>query len=180
MKNKNLMKTAYHEAGHAVMHLVNRSRFKKITIIPEDDYLGQVTTYSHNDYSPNYNPDKKIMIFFAGEIAARQFMKKKISYRGCFGIALDLIISYSHYDNQKVRDAYASYLFLLTEHYIDKYWCAIEALAKELLDKRELGYHKARDIVFNALKDNKPLLYKIFLGCKKYQPLIDKLCGIRP
>jgi hypothetical protein len=172
MKKKELARIAYHEAGHAVMHLINKKRFKKITTIPNDKHLGAVMDYGVNDWAPSYNPDKEVMIYFAGEIAENKYSgKKRIKYHGCAGTALD--IGLSIYGEGETCNAYLTYLFYHTKDYVDSYWSAIDALAKKLIEKREIGYFEAREIVFCAIKNEHNLAIKIFEGTKYHSLLID-------
>jgi hypothetical protein len=161
---KSLRETAYHEAGHALMYLIVRKRFKKITTIANDDSLSRVESYKIDDSSPSFDPDKMLMIFLAGQIAGKKFLKKKrINYYGCGGSMLDMLLSHSG-GTQELNNAYTNYIFELTRFYMDQYWVAVEALANELIEKREVGYYKAREIVFNSLKGHEFLIPKIFLG----------------
>jgi hypothetical protein len=161
---KKLKEIAYHEAGHAIMYLIVRKRFKKSTTIANEDSLARVESYAIDDSSQSFDPDKIIMIFLAGQIAGKKFLKKKrINYYGCGGMMLDMLLSHSG-GTQELNNAYTNYIFELTRFYVDQYWIAVETLANELIEKREVGYYKAREIVFNSLKGHKSLIPKIFLG----------------
>ncbi len=83
--------TAYHEAGHAALHLALGVQFTKVTIIPNEDYLGAVHGCSLLLPSPDDNPerfcvltpemksniDREILIFLGGPLAEHRFLGKE-------------------------------------------------------------------------------------------------------
>ena len=70
-------KIAYHEAGHAMAFMVLKTRFSKVSIVPDDESLGRVTndlpdSFFDEDLNANRQRslyEKHILISLAGGLA---------------------------------------------------------------------------------------------------------------
>jgi len=86
MKRKELEKTAYHEAGHAVAAFEMKRSFRHVTIEPDEESLGHIMFTKFRDsfrpdidsYSKIRNPlEKAIITALAGPIAEQIFSGRK-------------------------------------------------------------------------------------------------------
>lgn len=80
-----LKRTAYHEAGHAVMAYILRIGLKEVTIIPDEDYLGKFTHGRGRNIQPEWDYDQKTrpeierqaMVTLGGNVAEHLLTGKK-------------------------------------------------------------------------------------------------------
>lgn len=79
MADNDVLRVAIHEAGHAVMAVELRLKFDEVTIVPNDDYAGQVKTSLR---LPNLEDASEqtvrpyIMLLLAGNAAEWVFRRK--------------------------------------------------------------------------------------------------------
>lgn len=145
MRKKDISTTAYHEAGHAVMYYVTRKRFNKVSIIPGHNYLGIVDEPPINTYALSYNPFRESIISMAGSIAESIHNGGEVIYHSCIIGAADH--ARSAYGQRETCDAFLNFIFLYTKDLVNKWWPEIEALANELMKKKEIGYLKAYKLI---------------------------------
>lgn len=163
MKKKSLEKTAYHEAGHAVMtHSLGR-RFRYVTVIPNDDYLGCVRPSAVRNFHPEWDSSRRgvrliegeIMIFFAGQIAEKMFSEcdNWTGSRGDWSGAVDVAL-YLAADSE-IMEAYLNLFWAKAKVTMRRPWIwhAVKALSKELLTAKKIPYLKAKEIIDRALDD---------------------------
>jgi hypothetical protein len=158
MKRKQIEKTAYHEAGHAVAAFYMKRAFRYVTIEPEEDSLGHIMLKKFRDsFNPEIDSDRKIrkplekaiITSFAGPIAEQIFSGRK----NIIGAKSDLrdALDYACYlcGSLEETEAYVNWLWIKTKNMIRQpaKWCSVEGLAKELLDCHKIGYMKARRII---------------------------------
>lgn len=160
--SRELKAIAYHEAGHAVACCLMRRRFKYVAIEPTEGAQGQVgghhmslgsrpgTGSTNKSHSA---AERMIVCLLAGHIAERAACKKRRP-RGSeadFRAALDLAVRLMGSIEQ--AEAYLHSLYARTRQLIELQcnWRAVEALANVLLDRKRVGYRKARRIVAAAV-----------------------------
>jgi hypothetical protein len=156
-----LQKTAYHKAGHAVASVVLKRRFGKITVSPKGDDFCRISSLisSINENSKQYSKTRKkledeIIIYYGGVVAERLYSRgynwngERVENR----IVGDTVEFMNASDDEVA--ATLDSLFIRARDLIKLpcHWCAVETLAYELLKQRTIGYHKARQIIFDALK----------------------------
>ncbi|MCK4627022.1 MAG: hypothetical protein KAV00_17040 [Phycisphaerae bacterium] len=157
-----LIKTAYHEAGHAVACIALRKRFKYVTIEPDDERnsLGHIR---HAPSPDNLHPymdnqlrfqrfvEREIMILFAGG-AAEALHKGRHNYHGSRNDrrdAIDFAFSIccrSSGGSGEQAEAYCNWLIIRTRDMLGSamWWPAVKAIAVALLKHKRLSYHQAR------------------------------------
>ena len=150
-----LERTAFHEAGHAVVaHVLGRG-IVRITINAGEDFYGQVL---NTRFSDSFRPDvetsghtrsfieREVKICFAGNAAESARLGREV--RGGahhdFASAVDLL-SHLTGSNEEI-EAYANWLWVCTKNKIKTplNWSLITALAQELLKKREMSGREAK------------------------------------
>ena len=129
---KSLEDVAYHEAGHAIAHLLVKKPFRKITIIPKKDYdgivIGKLMTIDCRDL---------IYISAAGFVTD--------SLRG-LGIAdgIESDIKNCHWYcremdfDDKAEELYMEFQIYQLKQDLIKNWQKVEKVADKLLDKKTL------------------------------------------
>lgn len=164
-KRRQLEKTAYHEAGHAVVaYLLGRS-VRLVTIVPSEDgtLLGHVLYVPprlKDEYQYWGSPSLKraafeniVRISLAGSIAegrmaGRQSHRQASSdYRYAVEVVSGLV------GDDRELSAYLNWLWISTENLLSvkPHWRAVEALAQKLLELRTIKGKDAKEIIRNAL-----------------------------
>jgi hypothetical protein len=158
--------TAYHEAGHAVVAFNVRRRCKRVTIIPEGDNLGALHTHGLPE---SFHPDAE-----RGTQTRRQVEREaKI---GLGGLAAESILAHrrdfrrGHTDCEFVfslvdsqagspdeADAHLNLLWVQTLDLLRHpwNWHGVERLAQALLEKREISWTRAKEIIAQALAEER-------------------------
>jgi len=158
---KKLEATAYHEAGHAVAAFFLRRGFTRVSIIPGEDFLGQlVTTPPPRSLHPDCETDartelwlrREITIFLAGPVAEKIHTGRgnwKIEGSSDVHNAVGLA-SYIIGDDE--IGAYIHWLTLHTTNLLNHphRWPIVQALAAELLESRVIGARRARALMREA------------------------------
>lgn len=182
-KNK-LEKIAYHEAGHAVAAYYLKRRFKSVTIIPSEGYLGLLE--SHKSQFKNFDPEcdnshrtvnrigTEIMIDFAGGIAEKM-AATRYNWRGSsqdWNSAQKLACY--NVDSGEQLNAYVNWLWTKSKGMMrhEWVWHAVKMLAKELITHKAISYPKARKIIEQAEDE-----YYNMMRSPNYQP---DLCTLDP
>jgi len=157
-----LERNAYHEAGHAVVaHALGR-RFTGVTIVPDADAMGRCRYAEARNFDPDL-PDMysgpriervvehQIMGYLAGPIAegilTGEKSWRKTGGNGDVPRAVDLAVYMK--GTIEETEAYLDRLWAQTEELVGRRenWAAIEALAAELREQREVGEGRAREII---------------------------------
>jgi hypothetical protein len=162
---------AYHEAGHAVVSFCLGVRVRRATIVPDDDSAGHVqnerekpSTYNGIDRGDPWHPsrlraEKRVMVLQAGEVAQRRYNPLSVR-RGHFQDdrkkCVDLLRRYAP-DEEKL-DVMPHYRLLRhwTIYLIEQYWDLVEAVAKALLECRELSGTQVLDVIIRAANQKQP------------------------
>ncbi len=140
--------TAYHEAGHAVIAWAQDVAITQVTIERDGKKLGSVEHSNpmkgldldwDNRPMARYRVEKAIRIALAGGIAQRKFKP-----RSCGGHdqsdrdnAIDLIFRIT--GSSEHADAYMNLLNIEAKGLVTKHWNLIEALARELMQRRTMS-----------------------------------------
>jgi hypothetical protein len=165
MKNSNRdAATAYHEAGHVVVAWCLGKRVLRATIVPDDVSAGRVdiepeapSTCDAIVRGDRWDParlqaEKLVMVLQAGEAARRRYNSRSV--RRCHfqddrQRCVTILRIYA--PDEEKRDVMPHYLLLRkwTIYLIEQNWHLVEAVAKALLERRELS-----DIqILNAILD---------------------------
>ncbi|MDG2014018.1 MAG: hypothetical protein P8J33_10955 [Pirellulaceae bacterium] len=155
-----LERTAYHEAGHAVMAIRYKISFKYVTIEPSEseDTLGHVKFREYPTWLDLENVDertnrwseKRILVSLAGQaaechligrenwIGAGQDWENAVSIAAKrFDPASKTLGPYLNYLRERVKEEIASL----------QNWDDIEALASELLEQKRLSARAVRQLL---------------------------------
>lgn len=160
-KPSKLELVAYHEAGHAVVSVVERRPIISVTVEPGDDYLGRVL---NSPIGQSFNPEidsgrrtrarieAEIRICFAGCLAESKLLGKEV--RAGAEQDLEIASNLTTYVTGSVEEtsAYLEWLIVATRQLIaqTRHWKAIETLAAELLLKTTISGRAARKIILAA------------------------------
>ena len=171
LPSKRLIKTAYHEAGHAVAAFFLRLPFRHITIEPEgeslghvlcDNALGKKTDLHINDalYEMNARVERRIEASVICDFAGLAAEAKYAGRHDWRGAASDFhnSVKYASYVCGCVQEETEAYLKLQRIRAknmmnVGFQWAAVEALAEALLERRTIGCRTARKIIRKALLD---------------------------
>jgi hypothetical protein len=166
-QRRRLEATAYHEAGHAVMALELRRRFKHVTVVPKDDSLGHVLKTDAPDWfrpdCPGFGDELKterwiereLLIGPAGVAAEGRFLGRR-NQRGAssdYRTAINLG-SYIYCD-PTLLGKYLEFMIERVRVLVAQpaNWIRIEALARELIEWGHLSYRQAREVCRRAFLD---------------------------
>jgi hypothetical protein len=166
-----LKRTAYHEAGHAVMAYCLNYYIRHVSIIPEGDILGHLQRgQRENVKGAEFNPsagtrngiEKKAMVSWGGNVAEYLLTRHKfrtVSEQDEQDVFYCLLYLSS---NAQEAGAYSDWLWYRTKTMLQAswHWAATEALARELFDHRYIGGNRVRQIIkesINAFIPKEPL-----------------------
>jgi hypothetical protein len=150
MTTKRLLATAYHEAGHAVMHWRLGRPIKTVTIIPHGDSSGVCVSGRSLLRSKNGelntsarclpNIENEVMILLAGAIAHR--IHRKSGFRNYvadsdWGKAADVALRVN--GSGEIATAWLKWLELRTRVRVKSLWPRITAVADALMEKQTLS-----------------------------------------
>jgi hypothetical protein len=167
-------KTAYHEAGHAVLHIFLTLGLKRVTIVPNHAEGEAGATWHGGKYpNPDTDEDADMLAIVAPE--AFWLRHATAAYAGAeacrragvedwragadddYRVAVDAI--------NRITDDEASIdclyelaqrrVVLLVEHY----WPEIEAIARALLERKNLSGEEARRIAVDSLNERRGALW---------------------
>jgi hypothetical protein len=158
-----LERAAYHEAGHAVASYLVHRRLACVSIVPnpDDNTLGRCEYRNLATFKPDApltcrfrsQIEKLITVLLAGAMAER--LRTGRIYRK--GSDDDMTQAYDAamclFDEDKEARAFVDWLWERTRNLIgfEPHWAAVEALAKELRERRFIGERLARQIIRQAM-----------------------------
>lgn len=168
-------RTAYHEAGHAVMAYLRKRRLTGVTIVCTEQRLGEcsmakwpktdVEYFETGEITEDDTPrgrtrrETLIMIYYAGVIA-EEILTSKITKREVLGASGDLLyveglMGRMWMPNTLQAEHYLLWLWYRTKGLLEipMYWAAVDTLAATLLDRKKLGGRKARETIDQAMHD---------------------------
>ena len=161
---RSLDKTAYHEAGHAVVGWAVGRRLKKVTIIPTRETVGCTYHYRLLHFRPdadNYIPNgtayartftksvHEASIFLGGMEAERKFCGR-YNYQQAssdVGRAWDLCNYFSGDEYGPEFKAMYQWLRLKTRNIVENHWVCVEALAKQLVESMTMKGADAEELI---------------------------------
>lgn len=165
-------RTAYHEAGHAVMSYLLGRRFRHVTIIPSKDAHGHIAhrpwlaqTYQDiettrdrlGDHRIRMRLEREIIISLVGFIADEHFSGKRdyVGARGDSEMATHLAIRLC--DSGPSAKAYLHWLVIRAREAItnELNWKGVEALAAALLQRKRIKGREAWFIIEEAIYGHK-------------------------
>jgi Peptidase family M41 len=168
----NLERTAYHEAGHAVVAMKLDRRFHHVTIEPGDGSLGHVL---HEKFSRRFRPDIELgfraretiddhcLISMAGMAADSRFIGRDTWDGGGQDThqAIDLAARLG-YDNQ-VLGHYIPFMRARVDGLMrsDRVWSQVQAVAAALLEQRTLTWDQAKEVYRAAMFPGRPDLAEL-------------------
>jgi hypothetical protein len=162
--NQALKETAYHEAGHAVLHHHFGHRLGRVTIVPTDDALGRVKhfrgrwTYDVGcgDISAvaAVRMQEEISTCYAGQIAERHLGVRRWRAGACADgkQAADLAARLCGVTGPSMRTL-LRWRFIVAENLISSHriWQRIEFLAARLLKVRTLTGEQTHATILEAM-----------------------------
>jgi ATP-dependent Zn protease len=154
--------TAYHEAGHAIIYVMNGLELEYVTIEPDSDSLGHVqvrrpewlhvgpTTESQRQLLW-LEAENTILGLYAGGIAEAKYASRKIDWghEEDAKKALELAISFIG-DWEDVYNAFLDYCHKHARRLVELWWPEIQAVACSLAERKTLTgdqVHEAIDSI---------------------------------
>lgn len=153
--DKEILNTAYHEAGHAAAFIFLDLKFKTITIEPDEDTVGKVigrtlsrVALNSLEYAtPFINKDrveKSLIISIAGPVAEAKFRGRfdHVKASGDYYKINEFLVRI--FEDYELSNAYYKYIVLLANRIIERQeiWNYIARLAAVLADKHTLSYEE--------------------------------------
>jgi hypothetical protein len=154
---KELVATAYHEAGHAVVAILNHRRFRHVTIEPGERTLGHVLFVKWRGRKPDASCDAgttrrtevAVLCTCAGPAAEARLRgrRNRIGAEGDDRHSASMAASLC--GSMEETCALLKLLSIRAKQEIELPWVwrAIEGLAAQLLVRRRIGYATAKNIV---------------------------------
>ncbi len=165
MKTKQLERTAYHEAGHAVIAYSLKRKFRYVTIIPTDGYLGcvQPSMSGYKTFHPEYDSSSRtikhieheVEIYLAGQIAEKMFSGKENWKCSSQDWSNATSMAGHACGNAEAEEAYTHLLWVETKAMmrLPWNWHAVKTLAKQLLIHHKIAYPRAKEIIDQAFEE---------------------------
>ncbi len=157
-----LERTAYHEAGHAVVAFHLRVKVVSVSIIREDGSLGRVHHKYPSAFTPDLRDDSRAkrrveteIIWTLAGLAAEERLTGRCNWQGA-NSDLHEAVDVASYVTGSDRELTA-YIEYLREHArnlvaVGHTWAGIKAVANELLQCQEMSAAKARQIMHTGIE----------------------------
>lgn len=172
-----LVATAYHEAGHAFLSYVLGKGFQRVTVIPDQDYLGAVTNMCDYDFLANLMmattnfivPDSvidnrvknELMVLYAGYLAEKEYgVDNKDGASSDLEMIREFIFNYCNDEDEST--ALITLCLETTTTILKDNWFQIRVLANVLIEKKTMTFSDV-DELFKSLKN------KNFIEIKKLE-----------
>lgn len=154
--------TAYHEAGHAVAGLCLGLRVRHVTIVPDEDSAGHVKSEREKPstafavecgylwHPSRFRAEKLVMRMLAGEVAQRRYNPRSVRWRhgqSDRNQSLDILLKYNPYEDAPGLTHHYEMLRKWTVSLIEQHWHLVEAVAKALLEHRQLSGTQVRAVI---------------------------------
>lgn len=167
-----IQRTAYHEAGHAVMCVKMRIPFRKVTIVPDGDSVGKVLLgpwYKKIENDCESTPiktmvdriERTIMVLLAGIASEATFTNRRDLHEAHDDRVWATRLAWRRHKDKEfenvgkeVVDAYVEYMYLRTRSMFDDPLVSepVVALTKALLEKGTLNSRLARRVMSSGKK----------------------------
>lgn len=158
------MKTAYHEAGHAVAAYLLRKTFCYVTIRPNGVFEGYMMHGQPGNALQNGWDEERIgrsalerdiLISLAGGVVNLLLTGKRDHLGSYTDLHHALDLAEGVCGSPKECRAYVNWLFVRCEGMVKSppNWHAVEVLAGELLKREKIPYREAREIIQAAKKE---------------------------
>jgi hypothetical protein len=159
---------AHHEAGHAVAAWCLKIRARRATINPDENFGGHVkierekpSTYAAIGRGDRWHPsrlraEKLVMFAQAGEVAQLRYDFHSVShyhYLMDLHDSIDILTRYAIHDVNPDTKPHYGLLYKWTESLIEQHWHLVEAVARALLEHRELSGAQIRAVIDAANKN---------------------------
>jgi hypothetical protein len=153
---------AYHEAGHTVAAWCLRLRVRRATIVSDEDLGGHVeierekpSTCAAIARGERWHPsrlraERRVMFLQAGEVAQLRYNLRSVShYHYLLDLhdCIDLLTRYAIHDVNPDTKPHYDLLYKWTGSLIEQHWHLVEAVAKALLERRELSGTQVRAVI---------------------------------
>ncbi|MBC5806179.1 MAG: hypothetical protein DLM53_08935 [Candidatus Eremiobacter antarcticus] len=161
--SKNLRRTAFHEAGHAVMAVLLKLPFRYVTIVPTAEFLGgcnfRTPSYAQKLRLVAQNPnawdrdrlENEILFYMAGAIAEKR-ISGRIEARGSSSdrhCASDLATAALRYAAPEEVVAYLKYLSVRASNLVNspEVWAQVVLIAQRLLKIKKLTQTEVKEVL---------------------------------
>ena len=160
-RSKQRLRTAYHEAGHAIAHIFLHVPFEKVSIRADEGSLGRCTSYGLRylkDVDVYITPAKQDRIFryvkaaFAGHYAQKRFNKKCVRQWHSQKDYHDGVGLLSYISDPPAIDHLVRWLECETEMLVELRWQEIETVAHALLERETLTREEVRELLFGEYR----------------------------
>jgi ATP-dependent Zn protease len=153
-RRHNLKRTAYHEAGHAVMAMAKGCALRRISIRPRGDLLG--STMAGTRRVGPVADQKNIAVALAGHIG-EQMAVGKLAAAALEGSLDDMTAAYKlmrrrGFKTHAAQEQEYWRVGLAVHDELRARWRAVRALARALLEREHLSGKEARRIIREALE----------------------------
>lgn len=156
-KTTQLERTAYHEAGHAVMHLEEKLAFEHVTIVPNEERrsLGHLIWKVQSDFNPEISSDRKtlrllesmILCSLAGPAAEAIYAGRR-NWRGAAGDLEAMVARAIDYTGSpEEANAFVNWLWIRANNTMKAQWPTVEAVAEALLAKKTLSTREVKKAI---------------------------------
>ena len=155
---RDLRIAAYHEAGQAVASRWYKHRFGQVSIDPDDKTLGSLMWFSPAAVD---TPRERLkaeafpVICFAGQAATQRFLGRRpprYSYKSD-NVNTVRVMSY-FFRSWDARKSFLELCFFESRDLIKWQWCAIEAVAQALLERKRLTEAEVIEVMERASPGN--------------------------
>jgi len=151
-----LKKTAYHEAGHAVMYFLYWRRFRYVTI----NHKGNTRGIVRHSKLPKVNELLEYnMIVIAGVISEKLYTGRmnNVGANSDYQKIADSLFYYfgGQTDEElKLQGAYMKFLRMYATQLLKRHWDKVTCLAERLLECRKMTYWEVDALLFPRKKLN--------------------------
>lgn len=157
-----LERTAYHEAGHVVANYLVGFEMEYVTLVPDDETLGQVKSNEFKDYYFEgfriYHIKDYDLVFrsavadYAGYLCAAKAAGKKGNFINLvdYGETLDLFRAFGI--SNKLRDSMMDTAKIYTREIFneERPWELVKLIARNLLERQTLTGREILEIIENS------------------------------
>ena len=152
--NSKLEATAYHEAGHAVIALTLGRAVERVTIVPNQGYLGACHMQKTRVKPTKDWLEDEILILLAGMVAESRVTGQMYSAGASQDLRGVRRLVLMRTDGQKQVERLERRLLDKTEYLVndDVHWAAIQTIARELLIHQTISGRAARHHFEQAIK----------------------------